>query len=79
MRRRSRPLKIVAATSGLVLIAAIGATVASRSQGASEAPAERATLERIARKNDAAAMDAAAAMAARSEAQAKATESANGS
>lgn len=79
MRRRSRPLKIVAATSGLVLIAAIGATVASRSQGSSEVPAERATLERIARKNDAAAMDAAAAMAARSEAQAKATESADGS
>jgi hypothetical protein len=79
MRRRSKPLKIVAGTMGLVLAAAIGLTVAGRTQDLSDAPADTAALQRIARKNDAAAMNAAAAMAARSEAQAEATEKANGS
>jgi hypothetical protein len=64
---------------GLVLAAAIGASVVGRLQDSSETPAAPATLERIARKNDAAAMNAAAAMAARSEAQAEATVKSNGS
>jgi hypothetical protein len=79
MRRRSKPLRIIAATMGLVLAAAIGASVVGRLQDSSEVAAAPATLERIARKNDAAAINAAAAMAARSEAQARATEKANGS
>lgn len=56
--------------AGLILLGAAAATIAgSRSYVIDETPAAPATLERIARKNDAAALRAAAAMEARAAAQ----------
>lgn len=78
MRRRPRPLRIAAA-SGLILFAALAAIVGINSYEPSEPPAQPAALEKIARKNDDAAMRAAAAMEARSEAQANAVEAGDGS
>lgn len=65
MRRRPRPIRM-AIGGGLILLTAALATVAAdRSYASDEVPAAPATLERIARKNDAAAMRAAEAMEAR--------------
>jgi hypothetical protein len=63
----------------LFLFAALAAIFAATTYEARERPAETATLEKIARKNDDAAMRAAAAMEARSEAQANAVEKLGGS
>jgi hypothetical protein len=68
VRRRPRLVRL-AATAGLIVAAAIAATIGARILTPQETPAPTATLERIARKNDAAAMRAAAAMEARARAQ----------
>jgi hypothetical protein len=78
VRRRLRPLPIAAA-SGFVLFAALAAIAIGGSHERSEPPAQPDTLQEIARKNDAAAMRAAAAMEARSEAQANASRNGGGS
>jgi hypothetical protein len=60
-------------TAGLVVAAAFAATIGIRTFAPREIAAPSATLERIARKNDAAAMRAAAAMEARAKAQTNVT------
>ena len=68
MRRRPRLVRLAGA-AGLILVVALAANIGARVLTPSETPAPSATLERIARKNDAAAMRAAAAMEARARAQ----------
>jgi hypothetical protein len=71
----TRPVRLAAA-AGLILAAALGAAVGGYRYSGGEQPAEPETLQRIARKNEAAAMHAAARMEARSEAATEARESA---
>lgn len=75
MRRSTRPVRLAAA-AGLILTAALAAIVGGRSYAGREQPAEPETLQRIARKNEAAALNAAVRMEARSEAATAAKEAA---
>jgi hypothetical protein len=71
----TRPVRLAAA-AGLILASALAAVVGGYRYSSGEQAAEPETLQRIARKNEAAAMDAAARMEARSEAVTEARESA---
>jgi hypothetical protein len=68
-----RPVRLAAA-AGLILVAASAAVVGGRSYTGREQPAEPEVLERIARKNEAAALNAAVRMDERSEAVTEAKE-----
>lgn len=73
MKRATRPVRLAAA-AGLILAAALVAIVGGYRYSSGEQAAEPETLQRIARKNEAAAMHAAARMEARSEAVTEARE-----
>lgn len=77
MRRRPRLVRLAAA-AGLIVAVAFAATIAARILTPYETPAPAATLERIARNNEAAARRAAAEMEARARTQTEATEPPDG-
>mgnify|MGYP000014578617 CR=1 FL=1 len=77
MNRRSRPVALAAA-AGMIVFAALAAIVGARGYDTGETPVEAETLQRIARKNDAAAKQAAAAMEARAQASQAAAEARKG-